>query len=69
VLLFLDAGADPLLQCAVRTHGALIESETLAVELTLGARPSGAGWSATFELGEGRVLTVGIARAPGRSSA
>jgi isoleucyl-tRNA synthetase len=66
VLLYLEPGPDPLLERAVRTHAALIASETLSIELVFGARPSGAGWTEAFALGEGRVLTVGIVRASGR---
>jgi isoleucyl-tRNA synthetase len=72
IRLWVGTGGDRLLARAIEAHGALIASETLAVELSHdpqsrdSAAPAGGGGdgrSERFDLGDGRTLSVRLARA------
>jgi hypothetical protein len=62
IRLRLDAGPDPLLAAALRTHADLIRNETLSLESAIEREPFASGSNEVFDLGDGRVLRVSLAR-------
>ena len=60
IRLCLDGGDSELLARALREHGPWIQGETLATELQLGPEPFEGAEPASWDLGEGHVLTASL---------